>query len=59
VPVEHSTHVFEQEPIPPNTEPTLAIDIAHKISAEILGHPIIEALIHGRVGMGITSTKQC
>lgn len=25
--VKHSTHVFEQEPIPPNTEPTLAIDI--------------------------------
>lgn len=25
--VKHSTHVFEQEPIPSNTEPTLAIDI--------------------------------
>ena len=25
--VKHSTHVFEQEPIPPNTEPTLAVDI--------------------------------
>ncbi len=25
--VKHSTHVFEQEPILPNTEPTLAIDI--------------------------------
>lgn len=25
--VKHSPHVFEQEPIPPDTEPTLAIDI--------------------------------
>jgi hypothetical protein len=25
--VKHSTHVFEQDPIAPNTEPTLAIDI--------------------------------
>jgi hypothetical protein len=23
----HSTHVFDGEPIPPNTEPTFAIDI--------------------------------
>jgi hypothetical protein len=25
--VKHSTHVFDGEPIPPNTEPTFAIDI--------------------------------
>jgi hypothetical protein len=28
-----------QEAIAPNTEPTLAIDIAHKISPKLLAHP--------------------
>jgi hypothetical protein len=36
--VKHCTRVFEQEPIPPNIEPTLAIDIEAGIDLKA-AHP--------------------